>query len=78
MNSVIHETVTTKAKPFDLAFLDYKQACNSMSVEVIKLDMYDIGVTDNKLNLINACDNEAMVSIKTPVLKCPTQSLKAM
>ena len=67
MNSVIHETVTTKAKPIDLAILDYKQACDSMSVEVIMLDMYDIGVTDNKLNLINACDNEAMVSIKTPV-----------
>ena len=30
-------------------------------------NLYDIGITDNKLNLINACDNEARVAIKTPV-----------
>ena len=67
MNSVIHETVTTKAHPIDIAILDYKQAYDSMSLEVTMNDLYDIGVTDNKLNLINACDNEAKVAIKTPV-----------
>ena len=65
MNSVIHETVTTKAHP--IAILDYKQAYDSMSLEVTMNDLYDIGLTDNKLNLINACDNEAKVAIKTPV-----------
>ena len=47
--------------------VDYKQAFDSLTVEVTMNDLYDIGVTDNKLNLMHACDNEARVSIKTPV-----------
>ena len=67
MNSVLHETVTTKSHPIELAILDYCQAFDSMSVEVTMNDLFDIGITDNRLNLINECDKEAKVAIKTPV-----------
>ena len=64
MNSVLHETVTTKSHPIELAILDYKQAFDAMSVEVTMNDLFDIGITDNKLNLINECDKEAKVATK--------------
>ena len=66
MNSVLHETNTIKSHPIDLAIYDYCQAYDAMSVEVTMNDLFDRGIVDNKLNLLNECDKEAKVAIKTP------------
>ena len=67
VNSIVHETATTKSKPLDLQIYDFKQAFDSMSVSVTMNDLYNIGIRDDNLNLINACDADAKVAIKTPV-----------
>ena len=67
VNSIIHETATTNSKPVDILILDYAKAFDAMSVDVTMNDMFNTGINDNKLNLMNACDKEAHVAIKTPL-----------
>ena len=67
VNSIVDETATTKSKPLDLQIYDFKQAFDSMAVSVTMNDLYNIGIRDDNLNLMNACDADAKVAIKTPV-----------
>ena len=50
VNSIVHETATTKSKPLDLQIYDFKQAFDSMSLSVTMNDIYDIGIRNDNLN----------------------------
>lgn len=67
INGIIHHTVTAKARPVDITVLDYKQCFDTLSVDVVTNDLYNIGVNDDLLNLIYDCDSLSKVAVKTPV-----------
>ena len=67
INGIIHHTVTTKSRPIDITVLDYKQCFDTLSVDVVTNDLYNIGVNDDQLNLIYECDSLSKVAVKTPV-----------
>ena len=67
INGIIHHTVTAKARPVDITVLDYKQCFDTLSVDVVANDLYNIGVNDDLLNLIYDCDSLSKVAVKTPV-----------
>ena len=45
--------------------LDYKQCFDTLSVDVVTNDLYNIGVNDDQLNLIYECDSLSKVAVKT-------------
>ena len=67
INGIINHTVTTKSRPVDITVLDYKQCFDTLSVDVVTNDLYNIGVNDDQLNLIYECDSRSNVAVKTPV-----------
>ena len=38
-----------------------------MSVDITTNDLYEVGVTNDQLNLINNCDSSSKIAVKTPV-----------
>ena len=67
INGIIHHTVTSKSRPVDITVLDYKQCFDTLSVDVVTNDLYNIGVNNDQLNLIYECDSLSKVAVKTPV-----------
>ena len=67
INGIINDAASSKSKPVDLAILDYKQCFDSMSVDVTTNDLYEVGVTNDKLNLMFESDASSKIAIKTPV-----------
>ena len=65
INGIVHHTVTYKSRPIDITVLDYKQCFNTLSVDVVMNDLYNIGVNDEHLNLIYKCDSLSKVAVKT-------------
>ena len=51
----------------DLTVLDYKQCFDTLPVDVVTNDLYNIGVNDDQLNLIYECDSRSNIAVKTPV-----------
>ena len=66
INGIINDTVVTKKKAVDLAILDYRQCFDALSVDLTLNDLYEVGVINDHLNLINECDSSSLVAIKTP------------
>ena len=66
INGIINDSVKTN-KPVDLAILDYKQCFDAMNVEITLNGLYDVGVRNDQLNLINESDSRSQVAVKTPV-----------
>ena len=62
INGVFHHTVTSKSRS-----VDYKQCFNTLSVDGVTNDLYNIGVNDDQLNLIYECDSISKFAVKTPV-----------
>ena len=50
----------------DLAVLDYRQCFDAMSVDITTNDMYEVGVTNDHLNLIYEGDKKSKIAVKTP------------
>ena len=51
----------------DLAILDYRQCFDTMSVDITTNDMYEVGVTNDHLNLIYEGDKKSKIAVKTPM-----------
>ena len=70
VNSVIHEIVTNKTKSHahgvDLLIGDYSECFDTMSLPITANDLFNAGVTDDKLNLLYKSDETSNISIKTP------------
>ena len=67
MNGIINDTIQSKNKNIDIAVLDYRQCFDALSADITINDLYDVGVTDDELNLISECDSASNIAIKTPV-----------
>ena len=65
---MIHETNSSKSKsnPVDFLILDYRQCFDGMSLEITTNDLYNVGVRDDKLNLLHKSDKRNNVAVKTP------------
>ena len=66
INGIIRDAASSKSKPVDLAILDYRQCFDAMSVDITTNDMYEVGVTNNHLNLIYEGDKRSKIAVKTP------------
>ena len=68
VNSVLHEVNSSKPKsnPVDLLILDYAKCFDGMSLEITTNDLYNVGVRNDKLNLLHKSDKKNNVAIKTP------------
>ena len=66
INGIIRDTVNSKSKAVDLAVLDYRQCFDTMSVDITTNDMYEVGVTNDHLNLIYEGDRKSKIAVKTP------------
>ena len=66
INGIINDAASSKSKPVDLAILDYQQCFDAISVDVTINDLYEAGVTNDHLSLINECDASSKIAIKTP------------
>ena len=66
INGIIQDTIN-KNKSVDLAILDFRQCFDAMSVDVTTNDLYNNGVTNDQLNLMNQCDASSLIAVKTPV-----------
>ena len=68
VNSVIHETISTKSKskPVEILILDYSCCFDSMSLEITTNDLYNVGIRTQLLNLLYNSDKLNNVAIKTP------------
>ena len=64
---MIHETCSkSKAKPVNVLILDYSTCFDAMALEITTNDMYNVGVRDDKLNLLYKSDQKNNVAVKTP------------
>ena len=50
----------------DLAVLDYRQCFDTMSVDITTNDLYEVGVTNDHLNLFHEGDKKSKIAVKTP------------
>ena len=50
---IINEAIITKNKAIDLQIMDYSQCFDTLSLQDCINDLYDVGVTDDKLALIH-------------------------
>ena len=67
INGINNEAIQSKSDSVDLLILDYKQCFDALSVDITLNDLYEVGVTDNHLNVISECDASSKIAIKTPV-----------
>ena len=67
VNGIIYEAMRTKrAKPVLLQIYDYQQMFDSIDLEKALSDIYDAGVDDDNLVLLQKANEEVDVAIKTP------------
>jgi hypothetical protein len=66
LNGVINEAVNQKKHGIDLQILDYKQCFDSLWIEECMNDLWEAGITDDKLGLIYKMNETTNVAVKTP------------
>ena len=67
INGIINDVLSSnKKKPIDIQIMDYKQCFDSMWLEETMNDLYEAGVTDEKLAVIYHANKEIDVAVKTP------------
>ena len=66
INAIINDTIVSKRRNVDLQVMDYKTCFDALSVDITINDLYEMGVNNNILNLINECDQRSSIAIKTP------------
>ena len=68
INGIIQDTLSSKSsKSIDLAILDYRQCFDALAVDIGTNDLYNVGVTNDQLNLIYECDSLSSIAVKTPL-----------
>ena len=68
LNGVITDVLSTKKKtPIDIQIFDYKQCFDSLWLNECLNDVYESGVTDDKLALLYDINTHVKVAVKTPV-----------
>ena len=67
VNGIINDTIMSKNKNIDIAVLDYRQCFDALSADITINDLYEVGLTNNELNLISECDASSNIAVKTPV-----------
>ena len=65
LNGIINEAIQKKI-PLDIVIADYKQCFDSLWLEECVNDLYDAGLTDDKLSLIYQLNSKNQVAVKTP------------
>ena len=67
VNSSIHEAIKNKkSKGLEIIIADYSQCFDGMSLPITMNDMYNTGIKDRNLNLMQKSDNSINISVKTP------------
>ena len=68
LNGVITDVLSTKKNtPIDIQIFDYKQCFDSLWLNECLNDIYESGVTDDKLALLYDINTHVKVAVKTPV-----------
>ena len=65
-NGIINEALKKKEKPIDIVIVDYKQCFDSLWLEECINDLFEAGITDDKLALIYNLNSVNQVTVKTP------------
>jgi hypothetical protein len=66
INGIINEALEKNKEPVDLVIVDYKQCFDSLWLEDTMNDLFDAGITDDKLALIYKLNSTNQVAVKTP------------
>ena len=67
VNSTIHEAnKNKKSKGLEILIAYYSQCFDGMSLPITLNDIYNTGITDRNLNLMQKSDNSINISVKTP------------
>ena len=65
VGSAINEAVQTKTD-LDVLVLDYKMCFDSLNTKTVISDLYESGIQDDHLNIINKADSSSHIGVKTP------------
>ena len=67
LNGIISDVLATKKKtPIDIQISDYKQSFDGLWMQECLSDLYNSGVTDDKLSLLYNINNHVKIAVKTP------------
>ena len=67
LNGIISDVLATKKKtPIDIQIYDYKQSFDGLWMQECLSDLYNSGVTDDKLSLLYNINNHVKIAVKTP------------
>ena len=63
---IIQQALEKNNFPVDLLIVDYKQCFDSLWLEECMNDLFEAGITDDKLSLIYKMNSNNQVAVKTP------------
>ena len=63
---IMNDVLANKNESIDVQILDYKQCFDSMWLEEATNDLWEAGITDDKLALIFKSNEQVNVGVKTP------------
>ena len=66
LNGIINEVINQKKTGIDITILDYRQCFDSLWMEEVMNDLWEAGITDDKLGLIYKMNERTNVAVKTP------------
>ena len=66
INGIINNVVNGKADPIDVEIIDYRQCFDSMWLSESLNDLFESGIQDDNLAIINAANHENYVAVQTP------------
>ena len=67
LNSIISDVLSSiKNPPIDISVMDYRQMFDSERLQVCLNALYDAGVQDDTLALINEANRKNVIAVKTP------------
>ena len=67
LNSIISDVLgSVKKPPIDISVMDYRQMFDSESLEVCLNALFEAGVSDDTLALINEANQTNVIAVKTP------------
>ena len=66
INGIINNVVNGNAEPIDVEIVDYRQCFDSMWLSESLNDLYESGIQDDNLALINAANPKNYVAVQTP------------
>ncbi len=75
MNSVINSAIQNESQCLDLQFFDVSKCYDSLWTEECGNDLYEAGITDDKLAMVYNGNLENEVAVNIPVIGLKTWSL---